>query len=114
MICKGCGNYYPDDEKHCPWCNYEVNPNDLRKIKSVELLRIEVKRGRNGASTLIRSLIAYEFGGRFSSILSQLRSATKVVRRDAIFRVEYESGRTAIETAKVGSLRHMKLMSLIK
>lgn len=114
MVCRECGKYYPDDEKRCPWCNHVVNPADKRKIKSVEFLRVEEKRGRSEASALIRSLIAYQFGGRYSSNLSLVNSVTKVVRRDAVFRVEYVDGRVAIENAKVDGLRYMKLMSLAR
>lgn len=114
MECKKCGRYCPDKEKRCPWCNHEFDPADKKRIKSVELLRIEEKRGRSEASALIRSLISYQFGGRYSSNLSLINSATKVVRRDGVFRVEYMDGRVAMENAKVDGLRYMKLMSMAK
>ena len=102
MECKNCGQYYPNDEKQCPWCNGVWGAKTEGELKAVSAVLLRVDRKRSFA----KGAVGYALAGNLGALLG-LREQKK-----ATFSVTYQNGRTGEETVKVGSLRYNKLMSL--
>ena len=104
MECRNCGQYYPDDEKQCPWCNSVDGSRTEGELKVVaaELIRVDSYR------SLAQGAIGCVLAGIVGAVIG-LRE-----QRKATFIVTYQNGRTGKETVKVGSLRCNELMSLVE
>ena len=104
MTCDNCGQYYPDDEKCCPWCNSKRGKKSYGELKAVsaELLRIE-----NRVSA-VRGLLGFAVLGAFGAAVGSTHG-----KRVATFSVMYTGGHTGTETVKVGSKRFRELSDLV-
>lgn len=86
--------------------------DDITPVSAV-LICVQDTTGKSVAGTAARMAIGGALFGVFGAAVGMTTAKTKVKGQKAVFSIKYKSGRTGMETVKVGSSRFQQLVAVM-